>query len=196
MFNGIIQETGDIVDINLNKKSYITFVTKLNLKNCQKGSSISCDGICLTIIKINKIKKLYNFTVNVSNETINRTTIKYWKKNQKINIEKSIKFNQEISGHFVYGHVDGISKILDIKKLNNSLIFKFKYLNNQSQKFILEKGSVSINGISLTIAKKFNDSFSVSIIPHTYKVTNLSSLKISNKVNIEYDMLARYIFNK
>ena len=83
MFNGIIQETGDITDINLNKKSYITFVTKLNLKDCKKGSSISCDGICLTIIKINKIKNLYNFTVNVSNETISRTTIKYWKKKSK-----------------------------------------------------------------------------------------------------------------
>ena len=196
MFNGIIQGTGNIKDINIGQKGYIKFITNLNLKDCKNGSSISCDGICLTIIKINKIKKIYNFIVNVSDETINRTTIKFWKKNQKINIEKSIKFNQEISGHFVYGHIDGTSKIISIKEIKNSWIFKFKYLDRKGQKFILEKGSISINGISLTVAKKFHNGFTVSIIPHTYKITNLSDLKINNKVNIEYDMLARYILNK
>ena len=196
MFNGIIKETAKIYEIKLNEKGLIKFITNLNLKNYKIGSSIACDGICLTIIEIQKKKNFYMFCVNASEETVNMTTIKVWKKDQIINLEKSLKLNQEISGHFVYGHIDEYSEVIKIDKIKNSWNFYFKQVSKINQKFIIVKGSIAINGISLTIANIYKDTFSIAVIPHTYKNTNLSKMKIYDKVNIEFDMLAKYIFNK
>jgi len=196
MFNGIIQETGKIQVIKLDNKCFIKLKTKLNLKKYKVGSSICCDGICLTITNIFKTKSNYFFTVDISQETIDKTTVKFWKKNEIINLEKSLVLQQDISGHFVYGHIDCITKLLKIKKIKNSWNFYFKQLTKNNRKFIVNKGSIAINGISLTVAKVFDDKFSIAIIPQTYKNTNLSNLKINDKVNIEFDMFARYFFNK
>ena len=196
MFNGIIQGIGIVEDLNLKKNNFLKIKTKLNFKNFIKGSSVACDGICLTIVDCESINNHYVLSTNVSEETISKTTIQFWKNGKNVNIEKSLKFNQEISGHFVYGHVDGFSKVIKINKLLNSWYINFEYTSEKHKKLIVEKGSVSINGISLTVAKKNNDNFSIAVIPHTYKVTNLSTLQINDNANIEYDMLARYIFNK
>ena len=110
----------------------------------------------------------------------------------KINIEKSLKIGDEIAGHFVYGHVDCTTNITNIKKLNNSWEFTFQNFKNKDKNFIVEKGSVAINGISLTIAKQDSNNFSISVIPHTYDNTNLKYLKIQDLVNIEFDYLARF----
>ena len=193
MFNGIIKNIGLVKSVNSNS---ITFKTLLNLNKIKIGSSISCDGICLTIIKKLKKNKFYEFSTNISEETYKKTSIKYWKVNNRINLETSLKINDEISGHFVYGHVDGISKLIKIKKLKNSWDMFFTYPLINQKKFFAKKGSISINGISLTISNIFKKDFSVAIIPHTYKKTNLSSLKLNDYVNLEYDMLTRYIFNK
>ena len=195
MFNGIIENIGTINNIN-KEKNLIDISTHMDLNDCREGSSISCDGICLTIFNIIKSKKNYIFSSNISEETYLRSTIKYWQKNTKINLEKSLKLNQEISGHFVYGHIDGISEVLEIKTLDNSWDIFFSYISKNNKNFIVEKGSVAINGISLTISKKLSTSFCVSIIPHTFKQTNLSNLKKKDKVNLEFDMIARYIFNR
>ena len=195
MFNGIIQGNGIIVE-SISNNNIVKIKTKLNLNECIIGSSICCDGICLTIIKIEYKDSYYTFSINVSEETNIKSAIKFWKKDKKINLEKSLKFNQEISGHLLYGHVDYVSELQKIDKLNNSWNMYFIYPPNDKKKFIVEKGSISINGISLTIAKLFNENFCVSIIPHTYSLTNISSLIINDKVNIEFDMLARYVFNK
>ena len=189
-------KTAKIYEIKLNEKGLIKFITNLNLKNYKIGSSIACDGICLTIIEIQKKKNFYIFFVNASEETVNITTIKFWKKDQIINLEKSLKLNQEISGHFVYGHIDEYSEVIKIDKIKNSWNFYFKQVSKINQKFIIVKGSIAINGISLTIANIYKDTFSIAVIPHTYKNTNLSKMKIYDKVNIEFDMLAKYIFNK
>ena len=112
MFNGIIKNIGLVKSVNSNS---ITFKTSLNLNKIKIGSSISCDGICLTIIKKLKKNKFYEFSTNISEETYKKTSIKYWKVNNRINLETSLKINDEISGHFVYGHVVGISKLIKIK---------------------------------------------------------------------------------
>ena len=193
MFNGIIKNIGFVKKVD---NRSITFKTSMNLFNIKIGSSICCNGICLTINKKIKKNNFYEFSVDISAETYKRTSIKYWKINNIINLEKSLNFNDEISGHFVYGHIDGISKLIKIKHLTNSWDMFFTYPLVKQKKFFVKKGSISLNGISLTISNIFSKNFSVAIIPHTYKKTNLSSLKLNDYVNLEYDMLARYIFNK
>ena len=197
MFNGIIQGIGIIHDYDFNQKDQLEIRTKLNLSDCKIGSSIACDGICLTLTNIRKSKDNYYFTTNISEETKIKSTTKYWDTNVKrINLEKPLKLNQEISGHFVYGHIDCISELVEIEELHTSWNMHFTYPSNDTKKFIVQKGSIAINGISLTIAKLLEHTFTVAIISHTYNQTNLSSLKIGDKVNLEFDMLARYIFNK
>tara|TARA_Y100000590_G_scaffold392021_2_gene469144 strand:- start:434 stop:1021 length:588 start_codon:yes stop_codon:yes gene_type:complete len=195
MFNGIIQGKGIIVE-SISHNNTFNIKTNLNLEDCIVGSSICCDGICLTIIEINYTDNYYIFLVNVSEETNIKSITKYWKNNTKINLEKSLKFNQEISGHLIYGHVDYTSELHKVDKLDNSWNMYFSYPSNDNKKFIVKKGSICINGISLTISELFEENFSVSIIPHTYNQTNISLLEIKDKVNVEFDMIARYVFNK
>jgi len=196
MFTGIIQ--GQAIIANKFKDSNtFSIKTDLDLSDCKIGSSISCNGICLTVTSINYENSSYFFIVNISEETIKRTTVQYWGKNSKINLERSLKVGDEISGHFVYGHVDTVLKISKIEQLSSSwnFYFSFSSLSNYN-KFIVEKGSIAINGISLTIANVEEDVFDISIIPHTYNKTNFSNLKVGDSVNIEFDSLARYIYFK
>ena len=191
MFTGIIQGQA-IVENKFIDSNTFSIKTDLNLSDCKIGSSISCDGICLTVTKIQNENSYYFFNVNIGEETINTTTAQYWDKKSKINLEKSLKVGDEISGHFVYGHVDCVTQISKIRKLNSSWEFEFKK-NDNMKKYIIEKGSISINGISLTIANNSIDSFSISIVPYTYNNTNLNLLKVNDSVNIEFDALARYV---
>ena len=196
MFTGIIQSFGSIESLSDNNNLY-QIKTNLNLDDCSLGSSICCDGVCLTITKIIKDKSKFIFSVNIGEETVKRSNIINWIVGKKINLEKSLKVGDELSGHFVYGHVDSTVKIKSIKSFKNSWEFEFSFLDlNKSidiKKFIVEKGSVAINGISLTVANVFESSFNVSIIPHTFLNTNLSILNKNDIVNIEFDPLARYI---
>ena len=191
MFTGIIKEKGIVVNIEKNKNIF-SFETDYDLDDCNIGTSINCDGICLTIISLEKNKNKFIFKVNIGEETIERSTSKYWNVGSIINLEKSLKVGDEIAGHFVYGHIDCISKILKINNLENSwnMFFELADINN---KLIVEKGSIAINGISLTIANLYKDSFCVSIIPHTYNTTNLLKLDVDDVVNLEFDMLSRYV---
>ena len=188
MFTGIIQNIGNVISYT---NGELQISTTLDLSDCKIGSSICCNGVCLTATEIQFIDDQYIFKVNVGEETYERTNFS----NEvlaKINIEKSLKIGDEISGHFVYGHVDCTTNITNIKKLNNSWEFFFQNFKNKDKNFIVEKCSVAINGISLTIAKQDNNNFSISVIPHTYDNTNLKYLKIHDIVNIEFDYLARF----
>ena len=195
MFTGIIQSFAFIEYIDFDKNIY-TMKTNLDLKNCKIGSSISCDGICLTITNILDD----SFSVNIGEETLKRSNVLGWNKNTKINLEKSLKVGDEISGHFVYGHVDTTIELKKIIKFSNSWEYEFSLSslkdNIDIKKYIVEKGSVAINGISLTVANIFEKSFNISVIPHTFKNTNLSLLEEGVRVNIEFDPLARYIVNR
>lgn len=196
MFTGIIQSFGTLDNINNNENVY-TIKTNLNLDDCTVGSSFCCDGVCLTATIITKKEFNYFFSVNIGEETFKRSNLVHWYIGNKINIEKSLKVGDEIAGHFVYGHVDTTLEVKNIKELKNSWEFEFSLFSvnnlNDIKKFIVEKGSIAINGISLTVANVNENSFNVSIIPHTYQNTNLSILKLNDIVNIEFDPLARYI---
>ena len=190
MFNGIIYNTGIVNSISKNKNSlFISVKTKLKFKSSELGSSVSCDGACLTLTKIKKD----NIYFYISNETLKRTNFRLLKKNQVINLEKSISYGQKISGHFTQGHVDTVAKIVKLHILDKTWIIKFQILDKNLTYFFLEKASISINGVSLTISKVVKSSFEVNVIPHTLKITNLKNLKVKNLVNVELDIFSKYI---
>ena len=191
MFTGIVQDLGRVISYS---NGELEISTTLDLSDCKIGSSICCNGVCLTATAINYKDDQYTFKVNLGEETQHRTNFSNEEFNElsKINIEKSLKIGDEISGHFVYGHIDCTTNVTNIKKLDNSWEFFFQNFNNKDKNFIVEKGSIAINGISLTIAKEDNNNFAISVIPHTYDNTNLKYLKIQDLVNIEFDYLARF----
>tara|TARA_Y100000996_G_scaffold415531_1_gene410866 strand:- start:731 stop:1315 length:585 start_codon:yes stop_codon:yes gene_type:complete len=186
MFTGIIQTQGKISKVNSFKK-FKTIEVESNLKNFKIGSSICCSGICLTVTSKYKNK----FTADISNETINKTNSKYWEKGNIINLEKSLKIGDEVSGHFVFGHVDSTVQLNQIKKVGKSWLIKVKFPSSL-KKFIVSKGSISLNGISLTINEVKSNLFSCMIIPHTFQNTDIKSYKTNRILNLEVDMLARY----
>ena len=191
MFNGIIFNKGLITKILKRPKGINIFIKsglKLSMKDI--GISVACDGVCLTLISIkNKIMEFY-----LSDETINRSKFNHIKLKDKINLELPLKYNQRISGHICQGHVDAVGKIISIKKIDKSYLFDFQ-INKKERKNIIEKASISINGVSLTISKVTSKGFQIWIIPHTYKLTNLSSLKKGSLVNVEIDILSKYVRN-
>ena len=191
MFNGIIYNTGIVKVLKKSKNSiYIGIRTKLNFKQQDLGSSICCNGVCLTIEKVQK--KIVFFYI--SNETLKRSNFKFLKMNQKINLEKSLIFGQKISGHFIQGHVDTTAKIKKITFIDKTWLMKFQIINKKYNKFLMYKGSISINGVSLTISKVSKNYFEINIIPHTLKLTNLDNLKVNDFVNVELDILSKYIY--
>ena len=191
MFNGIITHTGIIKKIIKNKNNCVFEIkSRLKFSKNEIGSSISCSGACLTLERFSKnLSRFY-----LSNETLKRTIFKSSKIGDTINLEKAIKFGNRISGHFVQGHVDVTSKVLKINYLGKSRLINFKLLNKY-KKYLVDKGSITINGVSLTISKISNQGFQISIVPHTLKFTNLLNLKAGDSVNIEFDVLAKYIKN-
>ena len=191
MFNGIITKQGKIEKIVKQSKNSILLL-KSNMKFNQQeiGSSISCNGACLTLYKVKK-NIIYFF---LSNETLGRSTFENSRVGENVNLEKSIAFGKRISGHYLQGHIDSTSKILKIKKIGKTWFIKFS-TNKKDMKYLVEKGSIGINGVSLTISKLFKSAFEISVIPHTLKLTNLSNLKKGNKVNIEFDLVGKYLNN-
>ena len=190
MFNGIIYNTGKIHSIDKTKNSsFIGIKSKLRFKLKDIGSSVCCDGVCLTLVKIKK-NIIYFY---ISNETLIRSNFKMIKKNQIINLEKSITYGQKISGHFTQGHVDSVGKIQKIKIIDKTWVIRFKILNKKLTRFLMEKASISINGVSLTISKVIMNSFEINVIPHTLKLTNLKKLERGNLVNVELDIFSKYI---
>ena len=190
MFTGITTNYGLIKQIKEKINSEYTIESDINLSKVKIGSSILCSGICLTVIR----KKSNTFVVNISEETLKVTNAKNWKKGTKLNLEKSLKVGDELGGHIVTGHIDATTRLIRRKKLKKSSILIFKLPKNL-QKFICKKGSIAIDGISLTVNDVEEKSFSISIIPHTSEITTLGNIKKNDTVNIEIDILARYIEN-
>jgi riboflavin synthase len=191
MFNGIIFNTGKVKNIERKKNSiYVEIQTNFNLKKKDLGSSICCDGVCLTVVKIFK-KKLFFY---ISNETLKKSNFKTLRLNQMINLEKSLSFGESISGHFIQGHVDSVAKIKKIKFIDKAWTMNLKILDKRLNKFLIEKASISINGVSLTISKVHQNSLDITIIPHTLKLTNLKNLKVGSVANVELDIFSKYIY--
>ena len=191
MFNGIIFNKGIIKKI-LKRPKGINIFIKSNIRLSKKdiGVSIACDGVCLTLITIkNKIMEFY-----LSNETIKRSKFRFLKINEQINLELPLKYGQKISGHICQGHVDTVGKIKDIKKIDKSYLFNFE-IPLKERRNIIEKASICINGISLTVSKVTQKGFQIWIIPHTFKLTNLSKVYPGSLVNVEIDILSKYVKN-
>ena len=190
MFTGIIQSIGSIIKIeSLKKDARITVAYKANkMGTSNLGDSISINGVCLTIQK----KQNNQFIFHVSEETLKRT-ISLTEKSL-VNLESAVLYNGKVGGHFVTGHIDGIAKINSIKTNSQCWILEIKP-PKKLLKFIAEKGSVAINGVSLTVNSIKNDTFKVNIIPFTLKETNLGNLTKGSEVNIEVDLIARYLEN-
>ena len=191
MFNGIIFNQGLVHKIAKRPSGINLFVkSDLKLTNKDIGVSVALDGVCLTLISISS--KLMEFYL--SNETIKRSKFKYLKINDKINLELPLKYGQKISGHICQGHIDTIGKVLSIKKIDKSYLFDLEILKKE-RKNLIEKASICINGISLTISKVTKKGFQIWAIPHTFKLTNLSVLNKNSLVNIEIDILSKYVRN-
>ena len=191
MFNGIIYNTGCIHSINKTRKSlFIGIESKLRFNLRDIGSSICCDGVCLTLDRVVKDKIFFY----ISDETLKRSNFKTLKLNQVINLEKSLSFGKSISGHFIQGHVDTVAINRKIKFIDKAWIMNLEIIDKKLNKFLIEKASISINGVSLTISKIYHKSFEITVIPHTLKLTNLKNLKINSLVNVELDIFSKYIY--
>ena len=189
MFNGIIFNQGTVKKISKRKKGINLFLkSNIKLNNQDLGISVSCDGVCLTLTSIkNKLMEFY-----LSNETIKRSKFKKSKIGDKINLELPLKYGQKISGHICQGHVDTVGTVNKITKEDKSLIYDFK-INKNFKKYLVEKASILINGVSLTISKITKFGFQTWVIPHTLKLTNLSKVSKGDLVNIEVDVLSKYV---
>jgi riboflavin synthase len=190
MFTGIIQEIGEIKEIKNGEWVYYTIGLKTLNKDLKIGSSVAVDGICLTVLEFSD----QDFTVQVMPETVQKTNLSLKTVGSKLNLEPSLKIGDTLDGHFVMGHVDGVGEVQNIAADGDYWVVSILSPVDLS-KYIAQKGSVAINGTSLTVSKKSADSFEVSLIKHTLENTNLGDLKPGDKVNLEIDMFARYLEN-
>ncbi len=189
MFTGIIKFTGKVNKIyKTNNNCTVEILSKIKFSKSEIGSSISCSGTCLTLEKYKKnLSKYY-----ISKETLNRTNFKFLNKGDLINMEKSLRYGDRISGHFVQGHVDTTAMIKKLDIIGKSWFIDYKLLKKY-KKYLVQKGSITINGVSLTISKILKDGFQTVVIPQTLKLTNLIYLKKRDVVNVEFDILGKYI---
>ncbi|WP_423363253.1 riboflavin synthase [Mycoplasma sp. P36-A1] len=189
MFTGIVEEMGNIKSVIKGNNIYsLEIEAKIIIKDMEVGDSVAVNGICLTVTSFNN----YSFKVDVMPETITRTSLSNIKHNSKVNLERAMSLNSRFGGHIVTGHIDGTATLISTRMDVNAKWFKFK-CDNKLMNYIVEKGSICIDGISLTVASVEKNNFSVSIIPHTLSNSILNNLRINSIVNIENDYLAKYI---
>lgn len=187
MFTGIIESLAKLASIEKNGDNIkFTFNSKIS-NELKIDQSLAHNGICLTVVDI----KNDNYSVVAIKETVLKTSIKNWKVGDAVNIERAMKMGARLDGHMVQGHVDQIAICESIKEENGSWYFKFSY--KDSENITIKKGSIAINGVSLTVVDSEKESFSVAIIPYTYEHTNFKFLKIGDCVNLEFDMIGKYI---
>ncbi|WP_053954819.1 riboflavin synthase [Inediibacterium massiliense] len=189
MFTGLVEEIGTILSITKGEKSAkITIQAKKILENICLGDSIATNGVCLTVTDFNQ----NSFCVDVMAETMRRSNLKDLIKNSPVNLERALKLGDRLGGHIVSGHIDGVGIITDLEKEDNAIWVSIK-AHEEILKYIVLKGSITIDGISLTVAYVDNHLFKVSIIPHTKHMTTLLDKKIGDSVNLECDMIGKYI---
>ena len=190
MFTGIIQAKGSVQEVISSKEGAHLKINSntLNLSDSKIGDSIAVDGVCLTVTELSEDW----FSTDVSNETMSCTTFSELSQGQSVNLERSLRLNQGIDGHLVSGHVDGIGEIHSIDEDGDSVRIKVE-VQGDIMKYIANKGSICINGVSLTVNSVESNIFDVNIVPHTFSVTTLGDLKLNSFVNLEIDLIARYV---
>jgi len=187
MFTGIIEDLGTVIKTS---SGGITVVTSLS--GVEKGESVSVNGICLTVTDISVHAASVQLSFDVSPESYARTDLGELKKNDRVNIERALMMNGRLGGHLVTGHIDAVGKVVSVSRRSGFEVWEFSHPENLSA-CIAEKGSIAVDGISLTVAAKKNSSFTAALIPHTLKNTSLSFKKPGSSVNIETDILAKYV---
>lgn len=189
MFTGLIEEVGRIEAIKpIACGKTLTISAEKILSDINMGDSISVNGVCLTVTKFSA----RNFTVDAVGETLNKTTVGKLRIGDKVNLEQALRLSQKLGGHIVQGHVNGVGEISELKKLRENYSLTV-IVPSALEKYLVKEGSIAIDGISLTIADTLNNKCTFSIIPHTLLNTNLSAKKIGDKVNIEIDIIAKYV---
>lgn len=189
MFTGIVEEIGKVKDFSISSdNAKLTILANKVIQDTKLGDSIATNGICLTVVDIGS----NYFTVDVMGETFRRTNLGNLKKGQEVNLERALSLTSRLGGHIVSGHIDGIGEIQSMKKDKNAIWVTIK-AESDILKYVVEKGSIAIDGISLTVAYVDKYSFKVSIIPHTNKETTLISKKCGEYVNLECDIIAKYV---
>jgi riboflavin synthase len=192
MFTGIVTDMGEVRAIETRGDTRIEIFTSYDIGAIDIGASIACSGPCLTVIAKGVAGERNWFAVQASAETLSRTTIGTWRVGTAVNLERSLKVGDEIGGHIVSGHIDGIAKVTKRKAEGESIRFSFE-APDALKRFVAAKGSVALEGVSLTVNEVEGARFGVNIIPHTLKVTTFGTLKVGDKVNMEIDVLARYV---
>jgi riboflavin synthase len=188
MFTGIIQEVGKVKEISISSNPQISVFSEKIYPSVEIGESISVNGVCLSLFK--KEKNILYF--NLSKETIEKTNLSKLRPMSPVNLERSLTLSTPLGGHLILGHVDGVSKVISIRSLGSTKRVKFS-LPDDLKKWAVEKGSIAVNGVSLTIAELGRDYFEVELIPITLQQTNLGSLKTGEIVNIEMDIIGKYV---
>jgi len=191
MFTGIIVELGKIHEIQkLAQGARLKIFSKKLIDNSNIGDSISVNGVCLTICEMDKSKSLISF--DVSHETLQKTTLGELKRDEYVNLEPALTLNTRLGGHLVSGHVEGIGRIRKIEKIGNDLKIEIE-APEEILRYCIKKGSITVDGISLTIVDILSDSFTVVVIPHTANMTTIGFKKVGDKVNLESDIIAKYV---
>ncbi|MDP9196695.1 MAG: riboflavin synthase [Pseudomonadota bacterium] len=188
MFTGIITDVGAVTAVERRGDVRFFIRTAFDLQAVSLGASIACSGVCLTVVE----KKGEVFAVDVSAETLSKTTVGSWAAGTPVNLERSLKLGDELGGHLVYGHVDGVGEVVSVKSEGDSQRWTFR-IPEPLARFVASKGSIALNGVSLTVNEVQGATFGVNLIPHTLTHTTFGTMKPGDPVNVEVDMLARYV---
>ena len=188
MFTGIIETLGTIQQIDKQQTNVNITINSTITNELKIDQSVAHNGVCLTVVAISN-----NFyTVTAIDETINKTNLGSWEVGDSINLERAMKLGDRLDGHIVQGHVDQTATCIVAKETNGSWLYTFEY-NAKQNNITIEKGSITVNGVSLTVVDSQNNQFSVAIIPYTYEHTNFKSFKVGTKVNLEFDVIGKYV---
>ena len=190
MFTGLVETKGLVDSFKKNEDGMILRLNHNDSFEVSINDSVSCNGVCLTVVSTDK----NSFEVQLVNETLNRTTAEFWKEKDELNLERALLPSTRMGGHFVQGHIDCVTKISKVQHFDKSSTWTFE-MNDHIERYIVEKGSIALNGVSLTVASKGKNSFDVALIPHTIELTTFGNLTIGDNVNVEVDILGKYIEN-
>jgi riboflavin synthase len=188
MFTGIIETLGTIKALKKDGENIHVTVQSNIAKELKIDQSVSHNGICLTVVNIDND----NYTVTAIKETIEKTNLSFWNENDMVNLERAMKLGDRLDGHIVQGHVDQTAVCKNIEEADGSWYFTFEYDKNLNN-ITIEKGSITVNGVSLTVVNSKPNEFSVAIIPYTYEHTNFKDFKVGTKINLEFDVIGKYV---
>jgi riboflavin synthase len=192
MFTGIITDIGTVTHLQRQGDTRLHISTAYPVEKIDLGASIACSGVCLTVVGRGVQDNLGWLAFDASTETLSRTVLVDWTVGTRVNLERALKVGDELGGHIVSGHVDGIAEIIAMRPDGGSMRFDIRLPENL-KRYVAEKGSIALDGVSLTVNEVIDDVFGVNIIPHTQAVTTVGSWAVGTKLNVEIDMMARYV---